>query len=226
MKIYKRLLRLKIKTFLILLIFLIFPAILSTPLFSSINSQRIKQDEDIINPKLNSPINAHYFSFYKELTIDHNKVAGTGTFTDFPVLISIEDTDLRFKTQPDGDDIAFSTENIWLDHEIELFNQAFNSTHAQLIAWVRVPTLSGITDTLIEMYYGNTTMSSQQNPSGVWGNNYRGVWHLNEQTGGTDAIIEAFECLVSGAWINPIPSLFIWLASVTWPSSIICCTKA
>ncbi|MFX1380664.1 MAG: DUF2341 domain-containing protein, partial [Promethearchaeota archaeon] len=199
MKIYRKKLRCKIKSLTILLIFLIIPAILSTPLFRFQNAQINEENEEIGTPKLNAPSNAHYFSFYKDITIDHNKVAGTGTYTDFPVLISIKDTDLRSKTQPDGDDIAFSSENIWLDHEIELFDQTYNGTHAQLIAWVRIPILYGSFNTIIRMYYGNFTMSSSENPGGLWSNNYRGVWHLSESSGNTiDSTSYGTSGIVSG----------------------------
>ncbi|MFW9819673.1 MAG: hypothetical protein ACFFE5_08695, partial [Candidatus Thorarchaeota archaeon] len=162
MKIYRKKLNNRTKSLLILLIFIIIPVILSTPLFKFQTSKRNDEEENIITPKLNSPSHADYFSFYKEITIDHNKVAGSSTYTDFPVLISITDTDLRIKSQADGDDIAFAYENNWLDHEIELFDQAFNSTHARLVAWVLIPSLSGIIDTIIRMYYGNSTMGSRQ----------------------------------------------------------------
>ncbi|MFX0029873.1 MAG: DUF2341 domain-containing protein, partial [Candidatus Hermodarchaeota archaeon] len=157
-------------------------------------------DDDGLN--LNSPPNAIIFQYYKTITIDHNKVAGSVSYTDFPVLISIKDSDLRADVQPDGDDIAFSYENIWLDHEIEIFDQTYNSTHAQLIAWIRVPSLSGVIDTVIRMYYGNSTMGSQQNPSGVWETNYRGVWHLNEESGGANSIKDSTSYSNDGTDIN------------------------
>jgi len=120
-----------------------------------------------------------YFNYYKEITIDHTKVSGSNDLLNFPVLISIVDPDLHDYAQPDGDDIAFSWKNQWLDHEIELFNPTYSSTHAQLVAWVRIPSLSPSTDTIIKMYYGNSTMTSQENPSGVWNSDYSGVWHLH-----------------------------------------------
>ncbi|MHA2202428.1 MAG: DUF2341 domain-containing protein, partial [Candidatus Hodarchaeales archaeon] len=48
-----------------------------------------------------------------------------------------------------------------------------------LVAWVKT-NLSGTQDTIISMYYGNPTVSSQENLEGVWDNNYVGVWHLSE----------------------------------------------
>jgi hypothetical protein len=134
------------------------------------------------------PPNANYFSFYKVITIDNTKVSGSNSHLNFPLLINLSDSDLRYDVQPDGDDIAFAANGKWLDHEIELFNQEYSANEAHLIAWVKVPFLSSAEDTNITMYYSNSTMSARQNPSGVWDNNYKGVWHLNELNGGSDAI--------------------------------------
>ena len=124
--------------------------------------------------------NRFNFTYYKVITLNHTKVSGSNNLTNFPVLISILDEDLHDDVQPDGDDIAFANESSWLDHEIELFNQDFSSTHAQLIAWVRIPLLSVTADTNITMYYGNPYIVSQENKTGVWDDNYKGVWHMNE----------------------------------------------
>ncbi|MFX1379877.1 MAG: DUF2341 domain-containing protein [Promethearchaeota archaeon] len=175
----------KIKALLFLLFTIIIPLLISTPLFSlSPNIESIKNkdstDELKRNLNLNAPLNAHYFDRYKIITIDHNQVSGTSGFNNFPFLISIFDTDLRLDVQSDGDDIAFSSNNIWLDHEIELFDQTYNGTHAKLVVWVRIPALSVTIDTVIRMYYGNSTMNSRQNPAGVWNSNYVAVWHMNQ----------------------------------------------
>ena len=50
-----------------------------------------------------------------------------------------------------------------------------------LFAWVRIPTLKVGADTIIYMYYGNSTITSPTaNPTAVWDSNYKGVWHLKE----------------------------------------------
>ncbi|MDX1798523.1 MAG: DUF2341 domain-containing protein, partial [Candidatus Lokiarchaeia archaeon] len=106
--------------------------------------------------KLSSnPPNQDYFNYYKEITINHLKVAED--LTNFPLLISIYDSDLHSKVQSDGDDIAFSNGTDWLDYEIELFDQSYSGTEARLVAWVNVPSVSSSTDTKIYMYYGNST---------------------------------------------------------------------
>ena len=128
--------------------------------------------------------NVNYFNYYKIITINHTNVSGSNNLINFPILISTLDSDLHDHTQQDGDDIAFYNGTDWLDHEIELFNQSYSATHAQLVAWVRIPTLSPSGDTNITMYYGNATMSSQENPTGVWDPNFIGVWHLTESGSG------------------------------------------
>ncbi|MFX0030669.1 MAG: LamG-like jellyroll fold domain-containing protein, partial [Candidatus Hermodarchaeota archaeon] len=99
---------------------------------------------------------------------------------NFPLLISIFDEDLPNKTQMNGDDIAFAYNGAWLDYEIEVFNQSYNGTHAQFVTWVLIPRLSTLENTIIRMYYGNSTMGSRENPEGVWNSDYNGVWHLKE----------------------------------------------
>ncbi|MHA2049845.1 MAG: DUF2341 domain-containing protein [Promethearchaeota archaeon] len=129
------------------------------------------------------PANQHYFTYYKEITVDHTMVNGPNDLFNFPLLVSTFEEDLANKVQEDGDDIAFSYNGAWLDHEIELFNQNYNSSHAQLITWISIPRLSTSKNTVIRMYYGNSTMESRENPTGVWNDNYLGVWHLSESSG-------------------------------------------
>ncbi|MHA2185192.1 MAG: DUF2341 domain-containing protein, partial [Promethearchaeota archaeon] len=173
-----------------LLIVIILPLIFNTPLFMMFNNNSDngynENVPDVGNPitSSNHPNNANDYEFYKEITIDHTKISGAENLIDFPLLISIFDSDLHDNTQSDGDDIAFSNNFQWLDHEIELFNPSYNATHAHLVAWVRIPVLSPTDDTEIRMYYGNPFMKTRENPAGVWNENYKGVWHLNEDPSG------------------------------------------
>ncbi|MFB3112800.1 MAG: DUF2341 domain-containing protein, partial [Gemmatimonadales bacterium] len=99
--------------------------------------------------------------------------------TNFPVLVSIpSDTDLAADAQPDFDDILFTASDgtTKLSHEIE----KYNATTGELVAWVKVPTVSSTADTILYMYYGNSSAASQQDPTGVWSNGYVGVWHLHD----------------------------------------------
>ncbi|MFX1262323.1 MAG: LamG-like jellyroll fold domain-containing protein, partial [Promethearchaeota archaeon] len=125
------------------------------------------------------PVN---FTYKKDITIDHTKV--NADLADFPVLIDIFDTDLRTDVQVDGDDIAFAEDGFIIPHEIEAFDQSYNTSHAHLVAWVKTDLLSS-TDTVITMYYGNPEAVNQENAAGVWDINYASVWHLKEDPTGT-----------------------------------------
>ncbi|MCD4821902.1 MAG: DUF2341 domain-containing protein [Methanococcoides sp.] len=111
----------------------------------------------------------------KKITIDHTKVEGE--LTDFPVLISLStDADLAAHTQNDGDDIFFTAaDDTRLSHEIE----EYNSSTGELVAWVKIPSLSNTTDTAIYMQYGDQSCGSQEDVTGVWDSNFLMVQHLN-----------------------------------------------
>jgi hypothetical protein len=155
------------------------------------NNEKITDDPNsLLQTSSSGPPNKNFFQFYKIITIDHNQVSGTWSHKNFPVLISLLDSDLHDDVQSNGNDIAFANDTAWLDHEIEIFTQSYNDTHAQLIAWVRIPNLYTSIDTVIRMYYGNSTMGSQENPDAVWDSNFKGVWHLSEDPSGSSPQME------------------------------------
>ncbi|KAF5435071.1 Concanavalin A-like lectin [Candidatus Methanophagaceae archaeon] len=117
------------------------------------------------------------WGYKKAIEIDHTKVAGD--LTNFPVLISMTDDDLRDDAQDTGNDIMFTDSSLNpLAHEIEYFN----GTTGELQAWVKVTSLSSASTT-IHMYYGNATCGSQENVADVWDSHFKMVQHLNETTG-------------------------------------------
>jgi len=117
--------------------------------------------------------------YHKMITIDHTKVAEI--LTDFPVLIRLtNDNNLSSHAQPNGNDIRFTDDQgTQLNHEIE----SYNSSTGTLVAWVKIPTLSSTTDTILFMYYGNSGASNQQNSEGTWNTHFLAVHHLEETTG-------------------------------------------
>jgi CSLREA domain-containing protein len=120
--------------------------------------------------------------YRKPLSIGAGNVGSN--LTDFPVLVSLaSDTDLAADAQADFDDILFTAADgtTKLSHEIEKYNE----TTGELVAWVKVPTVSSSADTVFYMYYGNASATNQQDPTGVWSNGYAGVWHLKEDPSGT-----------------------------------------
>ncbi len=135
------------------------------------------------------------FGFRKPITIDRSKLSDpscAATLTNFPILYSVTDPDLRTTanggnvTYSTGADIIFRGSDLsGLDHEIEKYDE----TTGELIAWVRIPSLNtsaAASDTVIYIYYGNSDVaSSTQNATAVWDSNYMGVWHLDEDAAGT-----------------------------------------
>jgi RHS repeat-associated protein len=123
------------------------------------------------------------YSYQRAIVIDHTKVPNTDQ-TNFPFLFNTIDPAFAWTSNnghvasQSGDDIIFSTDPngfTKLDHELE----EYNPQTGQVIAWVRIPTLSHTADTVLYMFYGNPSIGTpQQNPTGVWDSNFGGVWHL------------------------------------------------
>jgi hypothetical protein len=117
------------------------------------------------------------WQYRESITIDRTKVAGDQA--DFPVLVSLSfDSGLSAHAQGDGNDILFTASDgtTKLSHEIESFSGG------TLVAWVKVPRLISSSDTVLYMYFGNPEAGNQQDGTGVWDAQYRGVWHLKEKT--------------------------------------------
>src|SRR3989338_2783373 len=120
----------------------------------------------------------------KKIIINEGKVSGSSNLTNFPMLIN--STDLDFRTvanggkvgKSDGTDILFTSSDgtTQLDHELE----KYTATTGELIAWVEIPTLDYDDNTVIYMYYGNAAAADQQDITGTWDANYKGVLHLDE----------------------------------------------
>ena len=120
--------------------------------------------------------------YRKNITLNGTAVV-VADQTNFPVLISYTDTDLKNNASDNGYDILFTKDDgtTKLSHEIESFTKASGA----LVAWVKVPTLTSGTNTTLYMYYGNGTVGNQQDPTNVWDSNFKGVWHLKEDPSGT-----------------------------------------
>ena len=120
--------------------------------------------------------------YMKEITINKSMVIDTDSSdgeTNFPVLIYRgADADLAAHAQASGNDIYITSSNgiTRLSHEIE----KYDSSTGELWLWVKVPVLLKSADTVLHMYYGNASCSSQQNKTDVWSNGYAGVWHMGD----------------------------------------------
>jgi RHS repeat-associated protein len=123
------------------------------------------------------------YGYQRVIVIDHTKVANTDQ-VNFPFLFNTTDRDLATLAHgghvenPNGYDIIFSADpngQTRLDFEVEQYNPATG----QLVAWMRIPTLSHTADTILYVFYGNPSITTTQaNSKGVWDSNYQAVYHL------------------------------------------------
>ena len=117
--------------------------------------------------------------YCKKITVHHNMVEEN--LNDFPILVSVTDSDLRIKAQNDGDDILFMDDS-GVANKLPNDLEEYDGSSGKLVTWMKVPTLSSNLDTTLYIYYGNPSCDSQQFPEKVWDLNYVGVWHLNDKT--------------------------------------------
>lgn len=117
------------------------------------------------------------WQYRKKILINHINIASD--LTEFPVLIHLIDSDLMIKAQIDSNDIVFANKTgCKLNYEIE----KYNATIGELTAWVNIPFLSAIKDSIIYLYYGNPSSVNQQNIKATWNSHYVGVWHMEDAT--------------------------------------------
>jgi len=115
----------------------------------------------------------------KKITISLNTEI-SNNLNNFPVLVSVTDSDFTKSSDSEGRDIFFTADDgtTLLSYEIE----RFNSSTGEIIAWVNIPTLLAASTTDIYMYYNGPTQST---PSNMWDSNYKLIYHLNQISTGT-----------------------------------------
>ena len=128
------------------------------------------------------------FSYSRTITIDHTKVPNTDQ-TNFPLLFSGTYSDLATTsnggavTSSNGYDIIFASDP-YGTNILPFEQESYNPTTGAVIYWVQVPTLSHTSDTVIYLFYGNSSITTDQsNKNGVWDSNFLGVWHVDETSG-------------------------------------------
>jgi hypothetical protein len=150
------------------------------------------------------------YAYRRPITIDHTKVANSDQ-ANFPVLISGTFSYLATLanggkvTSANGYDIIFSdsTGTQLLKWEIE----SYNPVTGDATFWVKIPTLSATTDTVIYMYYGNSGVTTFQGGTAgsVWDTNYLAVYHLNLDPtafGAKDSTANAKDLTAAGTWTS------------------------
>jgi RHS repeat-associated protein len=160
------------------------------------------------------------YAFRRAITIDHTKVPNSDQ-ANFPLLISGTYNFLATVasgggvTNANGFDIIFTSDSAGTT--LLPFEQvSYSSSNGAVSYWVKVPSLSHTTDTVIYMFYGNAGISTNQSTSAsVWDSNFKGVWHLSQNPTATapqmkDSTSNANNGTVQGTWHNnqQLDSLF------------------
>ena len=120
------------------------------------------------------------WEYRKKIEISLNSEISSD-LSNFPVLVSVTDSDFIKASESDGTDIIFTSSDgtTRLAHEIE----RYDSSTGEVIAWVKIPTLSASATTDIYIYYKGV---EEIDSSSVWDSNYRLVLHLNQTSTGTE----------------------------------------
>jgi hypothetical protein len=123
------------------------------------------------------------YAYRRAVTIDHTKVPNTDQL-NFPMLISGTYPYLATTsnggnvTNANGYDIIFTSDasgNSPLAYERE----SYSVSNGVVNFWVQVPVVSHSSDTVIYMFYGNSSVTTDQsNGTGTWDSNFKAVWHL------------------------------------------------
>lgn len=142
-------------------------------------------DDDDAGPRVDGVIDQSVpwldgWMYRRAITIHASQVdAPSNTeLSSFPVMLALDDADFAAHALADRTDLAFTSADAMtpLSHELETFDAT------TITEWVKIPSLSATTDTLIYVYYGNST---PQPPvaSAVWTEGFQAVWHMQQDPG-------------------------------------------
>ena len=122
----------------------------------------------------------------RQMTIDHTKVPSTQS--NFTVLVSLTDPALKtianggHVANANGFDIGFYADSggtTKLKWEVE----KYDGTTGNLIAWVKIPSVSSTTDTPFYLFYGDPSITTNQSdPVNTWDANFKAVYHFGNGT--------------------------------------------
>ena len=64
--------------------------------------------------------------------------------------------------------------------------EKYDGTTGNLIAWVKIPSLSSSSDTVFYLLYGDNSINTDQSdPPNTWDSNFKGVWHMSDSAANT-----------------------------------------
>jgi Ca2+-binding RTX toxin-like protein len=137
---------------------------------------------DIIYANADTNIYDADWSYKRSITIDSSFVGSD--MTNFTVLITEDGMDANFwsNVKADGSDILITLADgiTVLDREVV----SIDTVAETLEVHIRIPNLSSTVDTELKLHYGNATVTLTNDVT-TWDESYQGVWHLDDDLGGT-----------------------------------------
>ena len=119
---------------------------------------------------------------------DDRPYQGSQHTVQFHVLVSLTDPALKtianggHVANANGFDIGFYADSggtIKLKWEVE----KYDGTTGNLIAWVKIPSVSNTTDTVFYLMYGDSSINTDQSdPVNTWDTNFKAVYHFGNGT--------------------------------------------
>jgi hypothetical protein len=146
------------------------------------------------------------YTYRRSITIDPTKVPNTDR-SNFPLLISGTYSYLATVANggtvqnSNGYDVIFTSDSgcvTKLDHEVE----TYKATTGAVNYWVRVPTVSHASNSIIYMCYGKAAITvSQENKTGVWDSSFKLISHLRDGStlSANDSTTDANNGTITGA---------------------------
>jgi hypothetical protein len=127
------------------------------------------------------------YSFRRSITVDHTKVPNTDR-TNFPMLVNGTYSWLATVANggnlqsSSGFDVCYASDSAG-STGLPYDTDHWTATSGDAGYWVLVPTIATGSDTVIYIFYGNSSITTTQaNPTAVWGPDYKTVYHLGNGT--------------------------------------------
>src|ERR1700694_1228636 len=119
------------------------------------------------------------YGYRRAITIDHTKVPNTDQ-ANFPVLISGTYSYLATTanggnvTNANGYDILFTSDANGAN-KLPFEQESYSAATGAVVYWVQIPAGSHTAETTFYLFYGNSSVSTDQsNKTAVWDHNYKG----------------------------------------------------
>ncbi len=135
------------------------------------------------------------YKYRKRVLLESDEVYGSTAHTNYPLMISVTDSDMRSVANGGGvesssgfDILLTSLTGTPLDQQL----QAYEPTTGKVIIWTQIASLPTGTDIEGYIYFGNSSVYSDQSTSDIWSTDFIGVWHLDnlmDATGNNNDLI-------------------------------------